>query len=67
MRPLGLAGSKRVSDILIDGRVEGDEKEGAYVLVSGGVIVWLAGHRVAEGVSPGPETKAVLRLERLRS
>ncbi len=67
MRPLGLAGSKRVSDILIDGRVEGDEKEGAYVLVSGGVVVWLAGHRVAEGVSPGPETKAVLRLERLRS
>lgn len=67
MRPLGLAGSKRVSDILIDGRVEGLEKEGTYVLVSGGVIVWLAGHRIAEGVSPRPETRAVLRLERLRS
>ncbi|MFT3885019.1 MAG: tRNA lysidine(34) synthetase TilS [Flavobacteriales bacterium] len=62
MRPLGLGGSKLVSDLLIDARVPLPLKERVYVLVSGEEIVWLAGLRVAEGVVAGKDTKRVLRI-----
>ena len=62
MRPVGLGGSKLISDILIDARTSLAAKEGTYVLVSGADIVWLVGHRVAEGFPPGPDTETVLRV-----
>lgn len=62
MRPVGLKGSKLISDILIDAGAPRDKKEGTYVLVAGDEVVWLEGHRVAEGFSPGPETRQVLRI-----
>ena len=34
-------------------------KAGSHVLVSGSSIVWLVGHRIAEGYSPGRGTKKV--------
>ena len=60
MRPVGLAGSKLLSDILIDAGAARKDKAGTYVLVSGSEIVWLVGHRVGQGFSPGPSTKKVL-------
>lgn len=62
MRPLGLGGSKLISDILVDDAVPLAAKPGTYVLQGGEQILWLAGHRIAEGVSPGPCTTRVLRL-----
>jgi tRNA(Ile)-lysidine synthase len=62
MRPVGLVGSKLISDILIDAHVPYNAKAGSYVLVSGTEIVWLVGHRVAEGFPPGKATHKVLRL-----
>lgn len=62
MRPAGLGGSKLVSDLLTDAGTVGGQRAGAYVLVSAGVVVWLAGHRVAEGVAPAAGTREVLRL-----
>lgn len=62
MRPIGLGGSKLISDILIDDGIPRKDKVGVYVLVSGAEVIWLVGHRVAEGVSPGPGTKTVLRV-----
>lgn len=59
MRPVGLSGSKLVSDILIDAGASRSAKAGSYVLVSGSSIVWLVGHRIAEGYSPGRGTKKV--------
>lgn len=50
MRPEGLRGSKLVSDILIDAKVPRDRKADTWVLVDGKGILWLVGHRVAEGV-----------------
>lgn len=49
MRPLGLGGSKLVSDILVDAKVSAFEKPGIYVMISAGEVVWLVGHRLAEG------------------
>lgn len=62
MRPLGLRGSKAISDILIDAKVPRALKAGVYVLVSGGAIVWLVGHRIAEGYAPTAATTRVLRI-----
>ncbi len=55
MRPIGLGGSKLVSDILTDAHVPRPVKERAWVLLSGGEVVWLAGHRIAEGAGAGGE------------
>ncbi len=62
MRPIGLGGSKLISDILIDAKVPRPEKERTLVLVSGDRIVWLAGHRVAEGAQAKPKSTSVLRV-----
>ncbi|MFQ6607104.1 MAG: tRNA lysidine(34) synthetase TilS [Fidelibacterota bacterium] len=43
MQPLGLGGSKKVSDILIDRKLDRLTKARQYVLTSGGEIVWLCG------------------------
>lgn len=63
MRPLGLGGSKLVSDILIDAKVPRQEKDRTCVLVDGsGAIVWLVGHRIADGYQVGPGSGRVLRV-----
>lgn len=62
MRPVGLDGSKLISDILTDARVPRNGKEETYVLVSGEEVVWLVGHRVAEGFPPDANTQEVLRV-----
>lgn len=43
MNPLGLSGSKKVSDILIDRKLDRFAKARQYVLTTGGEIVWLCG------------------------
>lgn len=63
MRPIGLHGSKLVSDMLIDAGVPRYAKAAAFVLLSGGEPVWLAGLRLAEGFSPDGRTEKVLRLD----
>lgn len=63
MRPIGLRGSKLISDILTDGHADSSTKPGTYVLASGERIIWLVGHRVAEGHSPAANTKEVLRID----
>ena len=63
MRPFGLGGSKLISDILIDAKVPRDVKDRTLVLVSGGHIVWLCGHRVGEGFQSKPEGGNSLRCE----
>lgn len=60
MRPKGLGGSKLISDILIDAKVPRNEKPAAYILLNGEEIVWLAGHRVAEGYSAPPDAEDAL-------
>lgn len=62
MRPLGLGGSKRISDMLVDAGVPAADKAGAYVLLSGARILWLPGHRIAEECTPDAATEQVLRV-----
>ena len=43
MIPLGMKDQKKVSDILIDQKINRFNKENQYVLTSDGKIVWLCG------------------------
>jgi tRNA(Ile)-lysidine synthase len=63
MRPLGMKGSKLVSDILINAKVPRDRKQHVNVLLSEGRIIWLCGFRLAEGTQVGTDTGRVLRLQ----
>lgn len=62
MQPLGMTGSKLVSDILTDAKVPGDRKQRMLVLTSQGRILWLCGMRIAEGVQVRPDSQGVLRI-----
>lgn len=62
MRPMGLGGSKLISDILTDAKVPNTERARQRVVVSGNEIVWLVGHRVAEGHGTRESTQRVLEL-----
>jgi len=62
IEPIGMTGSKLVSDVLIDAKVPRDRKDRTLVLVSEGRIAWLCGHRVARGFEARPESGMVLRV-----
>ncbi|MBK8500512.1 MAG: tRNA lysidine(34) synthetase TilS [Flavobacteriales bacterium] len=59
IRPIGLHGTKLVSDILIDAKVPRSEKPSTYVLVSAGEVAWLVGHRLAEGFQASDRSRRV--------
>jgi tRNA(Ile)-lysidine synthetase-like protein len=61
MRPLGLGGSKLVSDLLIDAKVPLDRKGHCYVLTSGERIAWLCGMRMAEGFQASLNSDRILQ------
>ncbi|MDR2882431.1 MAG: tRNA lysidine(34) synthetase TilS [Alistipes sp.] len=61
--PLGMEGSKKVSDYLIDAKVSLPEKGRQFVLVnSGGEIVWIAGRRLDDRYKITPKTENVLKI-----
>lgn len=62
MRPIGLLGSKLISDMLIDLKIPRNEKDRTYVLISKGEIAWLCGHRIAEGSQGSVASERVLRV-----
>ena len=55
--PLGMKGTKLVSDYLIDAKIPRSEKEKTMVLVSEGKIIWLVGHRISEAHKVGADTQ----------
>ncbi len=63
--PLGMQGSKKVSDYLVDTKVPVPEKARQFVLVNGdGEIVWLTGRRVDERFKVTGTTENVLKIVR---
>ncbi len=63
--PLGMPGSKKVSDYLIDAKVSLPEKARQFVLTDGGgEIIWLAGRRLDDRFKITPATENVLKIVR---
>lgn len=55
--PLGMMGTKKVSDFLIDEKVPLNKKAQIHVLVSNAEIVWVVGYRISENFKLETNTK----------
>ncbi len=64
-RPIGMRGKKLVSDFLNEQKVPKPERAKVYVLLAGGVIVWVIGYRIADHVKLTPETRRCLTIRLL--
>ena len=60
--PLGLDGSKKVSDFLNDQKVPSFEKNKQLVLINNKKIVWVVGHRIDNRFKITEKTRKVLQL-----
>src|SRR5690606_3171865 len=60
--PLGMRNRKKVSDLLIDEKVNRADKSRVTVLLSGGEIVWVVGHRIDDRFKLTGKTRHVVRL-----
>jgi len=61
--PLGMKTKKKVSDFLIDNKLNLFEKENLHLLFSGEKAVWIVGMRADERFKITSETKQVLKIE----
>ncbi len=65
IQPLGMKGNKKVSDILIDKKVDRASKKNVFLLESEGEVVWIPGLVLSEKVKIDNETKVFWRVEML--
>ncbi len=65
IRPIGLQGSMKVSDLLVQAKMSTLEKERVCVLLSGEEIVWVPGLRIGEWAKIGLSTQVVMRFRRV--
>lgn len=63
MVPLGMKGSKKLSDIFIDQKLSQAEKKSMWLLCSGKDIIWLAGMRIDARFRITGNTKNILVAE----
>ncbi len=66
LKPIGMKGSKKVSDLLIDLKIPLPEKENIWVLESNNEIIWVVGIRTSEVYKIIPETKRVYQIGLVR-
>lgn len=64
--PLGAPGSKKISEFLIDSKVEPAERKKVAVLCDQLGPIWIVGHRLDERVKLRPHTRKVLRMRARR-
>ena len=63
MQPIGLKGSKLISDILKDDRVPSSEKSQCFVLCDSEKIICCIGHRIDRRSIAHNESKLIIRVE----
>lgn len=61
--PLGMSGRKKVSDFLIDKKVDLFQKRNVKVLTQNDNIVWVVGYRISDDFKINKTTKRVLVIE----
>ena len=61
-RPLGMSGTKRVSDLLADAKVPRPLRDSVPIFTSGGAILWVAGHRLSHHARVTGRTRQVVHL-----
>ena len=63
--PLGMEGSKKVSDFLVDQKVPLIDKDNVTVLISKGEIVWLVGYRIDDRFKIDDSSGEILKISPL--
>lgn len=63
MQPLGMKGRKKVSDLLIDEKIDLHQKQSTFVITQNNEIIWLCGIRQSEIGKITSHTKRVLKIE----
>jgi len=63
IRPFGMEGTRKVSDVLIDAKVPARVRGTVPVVRDGERIVWIAGIRSSEDYRVGPHTQRTVRLK----
>ena len=61
-QPLGMDGTKKVSDLLIDEKVDRFTKENQLVVTADGKIIWVCGKRISETAKVTEKTIEFMEL-----
>ena len=61
--PLGMAGSKKLQDFMVDARITAEARDGVPLVVSEEGIAWVVGHRIAHWARVTGDTHKVLALK----
>jgi len=62
MRPFGMSGRKKLSDLFIDKKIAGRDRARSLVIADAEDIVWLVGVTTAEKTRVGPYTNKVVKI-----
>jgi len=61
-QPIGMKGTKKISDFLSDEKISSIKKKEHLILTNGGKIIWVIGLRIDERFKVTSETKKILKL-----
>ncbi len=64
-KPLGMSGSQKISDFLINNKINYFEKNSQVVLTADDKIIWLCGYRIDDSVKINSNTKSIIRINRI--
>jgi tRNA(Ile)-lysidine synthase len=62
MRPLGMSGTKKLADVMMDAKVPARRRSRVPVVREGDRVVWVAGIRLSEAHRVTRDTRRVVRL-----
>ena len=63
-KPLGMNGNQKISDFLINNKVNIFEKDHQTVLTADGLIIWVCGYRIDDSVRISDSSKNIIRIKR---
>jgi len=62
-RPLGMTGTQKVKDFLINNKIPREKRRRILVLLNQNRIIWILGHRIDDGVKITQQTRNVLKIK----
>ena len=63
-KPLGMNGTQKISDYLINNKINSFEKDEQTVLTADNQVIWVCGQRIDDSVKINNSTKNILRIRR---
>jgi tRNA(Ile)-lysidine synthase len=61
--PLGAPGRTKLQDFFVNAKVPRAERHRVPLVLCGGRIIWVVGHRIGDEVKVSPETRRAIRIE----